>query len=120
MSAGQDIDYASATSLLDLYRKKALSPVEATRLLLDCLDRLQPKLNAFCIVDGDGALAAAQESERRWHRGEAARRRPGYDQGFDADARLPDDARVASRRSRSELVGGRACRRAPAWGGCRY
>src|SRR5215831_15884490 len=72
MSAGQDIDYASATSLLDLYRKKALSPVEVTRLLLDRLDRLQPKLNAFCIVDVDGALAAAQESERRWHRGEAA------------------------------------------------
>jgi aspartyl-tRNA(Asn)/glutamyl-tRNA(Gln) amidotransferase subunit A len=77
MSAGQDIAYASAVSLLDLYRKKALSPVEATRLLLDRLDRLQPKLNAFCIVDGDGALAAAQESERRWHRGEAARRLDG-------------------------------------------
>jgi aspartyl-tRNA(Asn)/glutamyl-tRNA(Gln) amidotransferase subunit A len=73
MSAGQDIAYASAISLLDLYRKKALSPVEAIRLLLDRLDRLQPKLNAFCIVDGDGALAAAQESERRWHHGEAAR-----------------------------------------------
>jgi aspartyl-tRNA(Asn)/glutamyl-tRNA(Gln) amidotransferase subunit A len=77
MSAGHDIAYASATSLLDLYRQKALSPLEATRLLLDRLDRLQPKLNAFCIVDGDGALAAAQESERRWQRGEAARRLDG-------------------------------------------
>ena len=77
MSAGQEIAYASATSLLDLYRKKALSPVEATRLLLDRLDRLQPELNAFCIVDGDGALAAAQESEGRWHRGEAAGRLDG-------------------------------------------
>src|SRR5215813_13077352 len=77
MSAGQDIAYASATSLLDLYRKKALSPVEAIRLLLDRLDGLQQKLNAFCVVDGDGALAAAQESERRWHRGEAAGRLDG-------------------------------------------
>jgi aspartyl-tRNA(Asn)/glutamyl-tRNA(Gln) amidotransferase subunit A len=77
MSAGHDIAYASAISLLDLYRKKTLSPVEATRLLLDRLDRLQPKLNAFCIVDGDGALAAAQESERRWHRGEPAGRLDG-------------------------------------------
>jgi aspartyl-tRNA(Asn)/glutamyl-tRNA(Gln) amidotransferase subunit A len=72
MSTDQDIAYASATSLLDLYRRKALSPVEVAQFLLDRLDRLQPKLNAFCIVDRDGALAAAQESERRWHRGEAA------------------------------------------------
>jgi aspartyl-tRNA(Asn)/glutamyl-tRNA(Gln) amidotransferase subunit A len=39
-------------------------------VLLDRLDRLQPKLNAFCIVDRDGALAAARQSEERWRRGE--------------------------------------------------
>ena len=77
MSTGQDIAYAPATSLLDLYRKRELSPVEAIRLVFDRLDRLQPKLNAFCIVDHDGALAAAQESERRWHRGEALGRLDG-------------------------------------------
>ena len=77
MSADQDIAYASALSLLDLYRKKALSPVEVTRLLLDRLDRLQPKINAFCIVDRDGALAAARASERRWQRGEAVGRLDG-------------------------------------------
>jgi len=71
VSADQDIAYASAVSLLDLYRAQALSPVEMTRLLLDRLDTLQPRINAFCIVDHDGALAAAQESERRWLRGEA-------------------------------------------------
>ncbi len=77
MSAGHDIAYASAVSLLDLYRKKALSPVEVTRLLLDRLDRLQPKINAFCIVDRDGALAAARASERRWQRGEEVGRLDG-------------------------------------------
>jgi aspartyl-tRNA(Asn)/glutamyl-tRNA(Gln) amidotransferase subunit A len=71
MSAGRDIAYASATSLLGLYRKGALSPVEATQFLLDRLDGLQPKINAFCIVDRDGALAAAHKSEERWRRGEA-------------------------------------------------
>jgi aspartyl-tRNA(Asn)/glutamyl-tRNA(Gln) amidotransferase subunit A len=71
MSADQDIAYASAVSLLDLYRKRALSPVEAARLLLDRLDRLQPKINAFCIVDHDGAMAAARASEERWLREEA-------------------------------------------------
>jgi len=73
----EDAAYASAVSLLDLYRKRALSPVEVTRLLLDRLDALQPRLNAFCIIDRDGALAAARESERRWRRGEPARRLDG-------------------------------------------
>jgi aspartyl-tRNA(Asn)/glutamyl-tRNA(Gln) amidotransferase subunit A len=77
MSAGQDIAYASAVSLLDLYRKRALSPLEVTRHLLDRLDRLQPKINAFCVVDRDGALTAAGESERRWQRGEAVGRIDG-------------------------------------------
>src|SRR6516225_10317207 len=77
MSADQDIAYASAVSLLDLYRKKALSPVEVTRFLLDRLDMLHPKINAFCIVDRDGALAAARESERRWEHGEPAGRLDG-------------------------------------------
>src|SRR6516162_3751070 len=71
MSADQDVVYASAVSLLDRYRKRELSPVEVTRLLLNRLDALQPKINAFCIVDHDGALAAARESERRWLSGKA-------------------------------------------------
>src|SRR5262245_45535667 len=77
MAREEDAAYASAVSLLDLYRKRALSPVEVTRLLLDRLDALQPRLNAFCIIDRDGALAAARESERRWRRGEPARRLDG-------------------------------------------
>src|SRR5215472_7162824 len=77
MSADQDIVYASAISLLDRYRERALSPVEVTRFLLDRLDVLQPKINAFCIVDRDGALATARESERRWQRGEPAGRLDG-------------------------------------------
>ena len=71
MSADQDVVYTSAVSLLDRYRKRELSPVEVTRLLLDRLDALQPKINAFCIVDHDGALATARESERRWLSGKA-------------------------------------------------
>ncbi|MBV8119775.1 MAG: amidase, partial [Alphaproteobacteria bacterium] len=69
--AGDDtIAFASAAALSELYRKRALSPLEATNLLLDRLDALQPKLNAFCIVDRDGASAAARVSEERWRRGE--------------------------------------------------
>src|SRR5437660_4079637 len=74
---GDDIGYASAVLLLDLYRRRELSPVEATRVILDRLDALQPRINAFCIVDRDGALAAARASEERWLRGEAVGRLDG-------------------------------------------
>jgi aspartyl-tRNA(Asn)/glutamyl-tRNA(Gln) amidotransferase subunit A len=69
MSGDQGIAYASAVSLLELYRNRALSPVEVTRLLLDRLDALQPKINAFCIIDHEGALGAARGSEQRWMSG---------------------------------------------------
>ncbi len=72
MASDDDIGYASAVSLLERYRAGALSPVEATGMLLDRLDRLQPSLNAFCLVDRDGALAAARRSEARWRQGEPA------------------------------------------------
>jgi aspartyl-tRNA(Asn)/glutamyl-tRNA(Gln) amidotransferase subunit A len=77
MSGDQDIAYASAVSLLDLYRSKALSPVEVTLLLFDRLNPLEPELNAFCIRDHEGAAAAARQSERRWQRGEAIGRLDG-------------------------------------------
>src|SRR5215470_17964840 len=77
MAAETDIAYASAAALLDLYRRKELSPVEATRLILDRLDALQPQINAFCVVDRDGALVVAAQSEARWLRGEPAGRLDG-------------------------------------------
>jgi len=70
MADETDVAYASAVELLGLYRAKALSPVEVTRALLDRLDSLEPKINAFCLVDRDGAPAAARASEARWLRGE--------------------------------------------------
>src|SRR5438270_9758470 len=77
MASENDLAYLSAVSLLDLYRRRELSPVEATRRIFDRLDALQPKINAFCVVDRDGALAAARASEERWSRGEAAGRLDG-------------------------------------------
>jgi aspartyl-tRNA(Asn)/glutamyl-tRNA(Gln) amidotransferase subunit A len=60
----------SATELVRRYRSKELSPVETTRAVLDRIERFDPAVNAFCLVDPDQALEAARASEARWQRGE--------------------------------------------------
>jgi aspartyl-tRNA(Asn)/glutamyl-tRNA(Gln) amidotransferase subunit A len=60
----------SATDLLAAYRTKKLSPIEATRAALDRIAELDSRFNAFCLVDEVKAMAAAHESEARWHKGE--------------------------------------------------
>src|SRR6266850_4971948 len=64
------IQSLTAAELLRLYRKREMSPVEATRDQLDRIERFQPAINAFIIVDRDGALKAAKASEARWLQGE--------------------------------------------------
>ena len=64
------INSLTAAELLRLYRRRELSPVEVTRDQLDRIDTFQPTINAFIIVDRDGALKAAQASEARWQKGE--------------------------------------------------
>jgi len=61
-----ELAYVPATELLRRYRAKQLSPVEATQAALARIAELNPKLNAFCLVDEAGALAAARASEARW------------------------------------------------------
>jgi aspartyl-tRNA(Asn)/glutamyl-tRNA(Gln) amidotransferase subunit A len=66
----QDICSLSATDLLQQYRAKALSPVEALRAVLARVDKLNPVLNCFNLVDEKAALASARASEARWQKGE--------------------------------------------------
>ncbi len=70
MTSGSEIAFTSALDLAAHYRAKTLSPVEVAEALLARLDALQPKLNAFCVVDRDGAMAAARMSEQRWQAGQ--------------------------------------------------
>jgi aspartyl-tRNA(Asn)/glutamyl-tRNA(Gln) amidotransferase subunit A len=65
-----DIKSLTAAELLRLYGKRELSPVEVTRDQLDRIEKFQGAINAFVIVDRDGALAAAKASEARWQKGE--------------------------------------------------
>lgn len=64
-----DVSMLSATRLLGLYRARALSPVQATKAALARIERWNPALNAFCLVDPEPALEAARQSEARWAAG---------------------------------------------------
>lgn len=60
----------TAVELLELYRSRELSPVEVTSDVLDRIATHNPAVNAYCHVDGEGALREAKASEARWQRGE--------------------------------------------------
>ena len=60
----------SATRLIAAYRCKEISPVEVTQAVLDRIEEFDSDVNAFCLVDGAGAMDAARTSETRWQRGE--------------------------------------------------
>ncbi len=65
-----DLCALSASELLHLYRTKQASPVEVTKAVLARIEKLDPVLNAFCLVDAKAALDAAKFSEARWAKGE--------------------------------------------------
>jgi len=69
-----DLTQCTATQLLGLYRSGEASPVEATQAVLQRISRLNPLLNAFCLVDEAAAMASAHQSEARWlaHRNSGA------------------------------------------------
>jgi aspartyl-tRNA(Asn)/glutamyl-tRNA(Gln) amidotransferase subunit A len=67
----------SALELVELYRARKLSSVEATAATLARIAALNPRFNAFCLVDDEPALAAARASEQRWMKGQPQGRLDG-------------------------------------------
>ena len=61
-----DLTQCTAEQLLALYRGGKASPVQATQQVLQRIARLNPQLNAFCLVDEEAALTSARLSEQRW------------------------------------------------------
>ena len=59
-----DLCYTPATELAALIRTKKLSPVELTKAVLERIEKLNPKLNAFCTVTADDAMKAARAAEQ--------------------------------------------------------
>ena len=60
----------SAVALLDAYRSRALSPLEAMRDVLQRVARFEPHIQATYLLAPERALAQARASEERWRRGE--------------------------------------------------
>ena len=60
-----DLCSLPATDLLRLYRTRKASPVEATRAVLARIDKLNPKLNCFCLVDEKSAILRHWAAEGR-------------------------------------------------------
>jgi len=64
-----DVLSFDGAGLLAAYRNRSLSPVEVIRAVLAGIERHNPAVNAFNLINADEALAAAKESEARWSAG---------------------------------------------------
>ena len=61
----------SALELAGAFRSGELTPMEAADAVVTAIDRLDGALNAFCVVDPDGAQRAAERAHARIRSGEA-------------------------------------------------
>ena len=61
-----DLTQLTANELIQLYRTGQASPVEAMQQVLERVERVDPILNAFILVDADAGMDAARVSEARW------------------------------------------------------
>jgi len=64
-----DLCSFSAVQLLEKYVRRELSPVEVTKAVLARIEKLNPKLNAFCFTSKT-VLEDAKASEARWMAGQ--------------------------------------------------
>jgi aspartyl-tRNA(Asn)/glutamyl-tRNA(Gln) amidotransferase subunit A len=65
-SNSTDLTQCTARQLLALYRSGEASPVDATRALLARIEKVNPHINAFTLVDEAVALQCAKTSEAKW------------------------------------------------------
>lgn len=65
-----DLCFLSAAELAEGYRGGKFSPVEAARALLSRIEAVNPKINAYTLIDADSALRDARASEARWKAGQ--------------------------------------------------
>ena len=60
MSSYDDLPFLPVTELAPLLRSRQLSPVELTRQVLERIEAVEPKVNAYITVLADEAMAQAK------------------------------------------------------------
>ena len=68
-----EIIYMPAVEMATAIREKRLSPVEVVDAVLDRIDKLNPRLNAYCTLMAEGARRQAEEAENLVIKGEELR-----------------------------------------------
>lgn len=63
MAPGTEFAFASISEIGRLYRRRKLSPVELTRDILDRIESLNPRLNAYITVAAEQAMTQARTAE---------------------------------------------------------
>ena len=63
-----ELNTLSAAKMAKLFAKGKLSPVEVAKASFELMAKLEPTLNAMCLVDEKASLKQARSSERRWHK----------------------------------------------------
>ena len=69
LSSAPELCKMGAAQLTQQFRSGALSPVEVTQSVLQHAQEVQARLNAFTLIDHQGALDLAKASEKRWRHG---------------------------------------------------
>src|SRR5690349_17799860 len=72
-----ELAFASIETIAALFRKRKLSPVELTNLMLAHIDQVNPKLNAYITVTAELALAQAKKAEAELFAARGTRRDRG-------------------------------------------
>jgi len=62
--SADDLAFMPAAAVAAAIRSRKLSPVEVTQAILQRIERLNPHLNAYLTVDGEGAMQAALRAEQ--------------------------------------------------------
>jgi amidase len=58
----EELCFAQASELVALYRRRKVSPLEVVRAVLERIETVNPRLNAYCTVAGEQAVAAARKA----------------------------------------------------------
>src|SRR5580765_5532603 len=66
----ETLGFTPATELVEQIRQKKISPVELMRGLLDRIETLNPRINAFAYLAADAAMEAAKRAETALMRNE--------------------------------------------------